>query len=182
MPLSKVINKLGQFTGEGGVVPIYGAESLNLEKSNDWKTLDVGIISTVTALWKGDKVVEYPFNFTLYAGVGDITNRDKLYEKMKLMHSWSAHIRNSANNVNSPVTVTLQILGYISCRGSISKITTNAKGPWENQGGIRLPTSCQFSGNFLLMPGYQKSKNDLVVQSKKLSQKQVQSSFYRTSK
>jgi len=176
MSLSKTINQMGKFSGEGGSVPIYGADSINITRNNDWKVSGMSITSVSLAIWKGDQPVEYAFDFQLVAGIGDIKSRSTLVEKMRLMHSWAAHTL-EGENCNSPLVVTLSLGDYIDCPGSIKTITTSASGPWEPD--TNYPTSCKFSGVFLLMPGYTSGGNNVVITSKKLDASSVRSSFYR---
>jgi hypothetical protein len=175
MQLSKKINPMGKFTGQGGSVPIYGLESVTLTRDNDWKIMNVGIKSSTIALWKGDQPVEYAFDFQLVAGIGDISSRSDLNDKMKLMHSWASHTE--GENFNSPVMVKLELASYINCAGSIKRISTAAAGPWETDTGY--PTACRFSGIFLMMPGYSEGSVDILKNATKLSADEVLSSFYK---
>lgn len=176
--MSKVVSKCGEFSGKGGKVPIYGMDALSLQKVSEWKVLGMGILSTTVAMWQGDTPVTWPFDFTLTAGVGEIKDRQLLYEKIKLFHSWAAHT-GDGSQIKHPPLVNLIIPGYISCKGSVTRITATAKPPWDIKGKI-YPTFCQFTGEFLLLPGYKPAGGgiDIVAQLTKFSSDSVAGNFY----
>jgi hypothetical protein len=169
---------MGLFKGEGGSVPIYGIDTMVLTKSSNWKVSSLGISMATLALWLGDTPVEYSFEFNIVAGVGEVSSRKALYEKMKLMHSWAAHT-GEGKTVTPPVVVELVVAGYINSKGVIKNVSTAAAGPWDADSSVRYPTTCKFSGVFLLLPGYTEKGVDLVLNSSKLSASEVRSSFYR---
>ncbi len=177
----------------GKSVPIYGVETLELARSQDWNV--TGILGqSYTVSWKGANAVEHDLNFELLAGFGEVSNRKALLEYIGVFHAMCAH-RNHPNEkkISTPPSVQLVLSGYINCIGVMKNVRVAARGPWEisssgpaasgDQGdtgdAILLPTSATFTGTFVLIPGM--TNNGLVEVTSNttgLAMSEVESNLY----
>jgi hypothetical protein len=175
MAQTKQINELGQLSGPGGSVPIYGTDTVTLDKRSTWKVSGMGPLSQTLAIWKGDEPTTHNFDFELCAGVGKVKDRDGLLKLARLAHSWAAH---QEGNKHPPLC--RLILGqYVNVTGTIMQVNTALKGPWDAKGS-HAPTRIHFSGVFLMLPGYEPESGgcDIVKMSKNFSSSQISGSFY----
>jgi hypothetical protein len=171
--LSIRVNQLGylQNVDTGASVPIYGVETLDLARSQDWNV--TGILGqSYTVSWKGANAVEHELNFELLAGFADVQDRKALMYFIGVFHAMCAHRNHpDGENIRTPPRVRLVLSGYINCIGVMKNVRVAARGPWEISSsgaaasdkdaesgsyGIKsglLPTSATFTGTFVLIPG-----------------------------
>lgn len=194
--LSIRVNQLGylQNVDTGASVPIYGVETLDLARSQDWNV--TGILGqSYTVSWKGTNAVEHELNFELLAGFADVPDRKALLYFIGVFHAMCAHRDHpDGENIMTPPSVRLVISGYINCIGVMKNVRVAARGPWEisssgpaasdkgAQSGIKsglMPTSATFTGTFVLIPGM---NNNGIVEvtsnTKGLSMSEVETNLY----
>ena len=193
--LSIRVNQLGylQNVDTGASLPIYGAETLDLARSQDWNV--TGILGqSYTVSWKGANAVEHDLNFELLAGFGEVSDRRALLDYIGVFHAMCAHRNHpDGKNIITPPSVQLVLSGYINCIGVMKNVRVAARGPWEisssgpavsgDQGdtgdAILLPTSATFTGTFVLIPGM---NNNGIVEvtsnTKGLAMSEVETNLY----
>lgn len=173
------------------VIPIYGVDEIPLESRSNWDVNTVGVQDPMLAIWQGDDVRGYNFNFELTAGVQGSEvfprTREDLAKYMRWIHAWNAH-QGESGSVKAPPAVRLVLGDYINQRGILKNVRTIAKPPWggaaSGQGGAvsaAFPTSCLFSGEFIFLPGYDASKGliDVTVQTRLLNREKIEESFFK---
>lgn len=163
MSTSISIKQLGAFSGPGGRVPIFGADTLDFSNETGWSDIQAPMNQTVMT-WNGDKTPAFNFNFTIFAGVSPIKSRAQVHSAMKAMLSWAQHQAGPGDSAIPPPAVRCIIPNYISSKGAILNCTCSAKGPWES-GGTPYPTSCTFSGTFLISPFYKADTTQDISQN-----------------
>lgn len=179
MPAKTKIQKLGSIFAPGREIPILGPEggNITLSKESSWNMMDLGINNSGMALWKGDKLPTFKFNFTLYIDGDHVKSSDDLIAMMKAMHAAASHQEKDGKAVPPP-SCKLHIPPYIYVDGSISRINTRASGPWI--GGNASPSSVNFEGEFLIIPNYRGTEVNIATVVKKLSSAQISYSFYNS--
>lgn len=173
------ILKLGSIFAPGREVPIIGPEGgqIVLNKESSWNMMDLGINNSGMAVWKGDKLPCFRFNFTLYIDGDHVQSSDDLVDMMKAMHAAASHQEKGGKAVPPPAC-RLYIAPYIAVNGTVSRITTRASGPWI--GGNASPSSVTFEGDFLIIPNYSGTEVEIATAVKKLSSAAVSYSFYNS--
>ena len=194
--LSIRVNQLGYLrnTDTGKSVPIYGVETLDLARSQDWNV--TGILGqSYTVSWKGTNAVEHELNFELLAGFADVPDRKALLYFIGVFHAMCAHRDHpDGENIRTPPRVRLVLSGYINCTGVMKNVRVAARGPWEinasgpaasdkgAQSGIKsglMPTSATFTGTFVLIPGMDdKGIVEVTSNTKGLSMYEVETNLY----
>jgi len=175
MAQTKQIKELGQLSGPGGEIPIYGTDTVTLDKRSNWKVSGMGPLSQTLAIWRGDEPTTHNFDFELCAGVGKVKDRDQLLKMAKIAHSWAAH----KGEFQHPPICRLILGQYVNVKGTVMQINTAFKGPWDSNGN-HAPTRIHFSGVFLMLPGYKPDEGgvDIVQQAQNFSSDQISGNFY----
>lgn len=155
MPRYKKIGEVRSATL--GSVPIVGLDEIDIGREQDWDVSSSGLQSSVVAVWKGSQPVEYPVNFELLAGYGDVPSREVLYDKCRIWHAMGAHQLDNQGHAIAPPRVQLLIYSVVDQVGFFKNVRTNMMGPWGSSKGdvqFALPTVVRFSGTFCFIPGY----------------------------
>ena len=172
----KKIRELGRFKGSnGGRVPIYGCESIEIGNKTNWDFSSCGVTSSAAAIWRGDDIATFNFSFELFAGLPPIPDRRSLYDAIKAMASWAQH-QGEKGAILGPPGVRLIIPGYFNTMGVITECTMNAKAPWEV--GKPYPTTCHFQGVFAVIPEYDGIAPKIASLDTKVSSSQIASKLF----
>lgn len=164
------------FAERAARIPIYGCEQVDLERRTNY-SYDANMISTFAVKWKGDEALEYRFDFELVAGV-TTTDRRELYDFMKVGHALVAHQLPQGDKVLAPPPAHLILGRFINSRGFVKSCHLSASGPWDAD---MFPTSCKFTGTFVIAPGYKGDVVGIEQQRRMLSSEYLLRSFYYTS-
>lgn len=196
MPITRQVGWV-QNTLSGSSIPIYGLENIEIGREQAWNLTPMGLAGGMTAVWEGAQPIEYNLNFELTVGWGQITDRAELFRMCKVFHAMGSQTEPSDYNqpgvslAYAPPPCHLIIGGgdstYIDQIGVFRNVKTVATPPWGgNTAGLAgaLPTTVQFTGSFIFIPGYSGSSPstkigvDITLNTKQTAMKQVESKFY----
>ena len=165
-----------QMTGGGLPIPIFGAESVVLNRRSTWNQQNPGAQSVYIMKWEGDDPVRYNFDFELVAGI-TVKTRLELFEHMKTAHAMVAHTLDG-DQVKSPPQCRLSIGtgSYIDSIGIVEEMTVIAKPPWDPI--TFYPTACTFRGTFIIAPGYTESGMFMTETQNELDSNKILNKFY----
>lgn len=177
MPQTQVIGQLAFADKVDGKsvpgIPIYGFDPISFSRSGKFD-IESGSQAIMPITWQGSTVLEYQFRFELVAGI-EVKTRDELYSHMKTAQALASHTILPNGGVAGHPAARLFLGKYIQTRGVVKEINTEARGPYDRD---LNPTSCVFSGVFIVAPGYDAAIAQVTVNKNALSSKAVLGRFY----
>lgn len=177
MDETRLIGQLGfADQQDGGTVkgiPIYGFEPITMTREGKFD-MESGSQAIMPITWQGTTVLEYQFKFELVAGL-TVATREELFSHMRTMHALTSHTLPPGGGVAGHPAARLFLGKYIKTRGVVRSCSTEARGPYDRD---LLPTSCVFSGVFVIAPGYNAALAQVTENTRSLSSKNVLERFY----
>jgi hypothetical protein len=161
------------------MIPIFGMDQIELSREADWSE-NVSSIATQSALYyRGTRMMEFPFRFTLAAGV-TVKDTATLRQHMITLHQLVAPTQGTEQGVLGPPKPGRLILSNsVNTKGILLTGSAIGQKPFTLEGGVMVPIVATFSGVFRMLPSYDGKLVDVVADSNWITSEAIASKFYQ---